>query len=523
MISIKFLLFICLLITAVLSVIIIIFINKPNSVKEQRFYIPEIKLYDDYGKEIKYTIMGEYHKPESILYDLPINKYPFIGSHMSASGQKNLFYSKNLTAVIPIIKCQELNFINQYFSYVRFFDLKVAIFDEKMNIDLNLKFIKKYIPGLPDNITFDNDVFIKISNFFKNVLPGIRTVFDELVFIYGDQKDNNAIPIIPMHLDASFQQMCQYAVKAQELIVLNFSGYNKNKSSLVIKRINEYFSIPSRKMQTHYYIIKSVDDLKKSSNYYKKLNKYIIIICDNNYQFTYNNPDKSLTCFQYIPSDKSDFATTYDLIKKYTNNEPLTFGYCSDSCVADKKGYEYVLKTKATDLPSKNLTWKNFIKHIDDRYSNYKNNFINKNDNRINIIDGYFHPVIPNVLEFTEKFLKCGQGEPGFKDLINECLTFYKSIAGFSQSLSCAGLSPISTEEKSYTNLKIAELCKIKKMVPNVILLDNIKNVLVQDPNYPGVAFIDSLSAISALFVVLQYNAKNECKKGGILYKYLQR
>ena len=114
--------------------------------------------------------MGEYHKPESILYDLPINKYPFIGSHMSASGQKNLFYSKNLTAVIPIIKCQELNFINQYFSYVRFFDLKVAIFDEKMNIDLNLKFIKKYIPGLPDNITFDSSKCVNMQLKLKNLL-----------------------------------------------------------------------------------------------------------------------------------------------------------------------------------------------------------------------------------------------------------------------------------------------------------------------------------------------------------------
>ena len=387
----------CLILFLIIISIIAIVNKTPDKKTAQRDLSTtyRITLYDSFGlMPTEYALDGYFIAPNPRLYDLPLNRYPFIGAHNAASGNKPLLTDlpvsaqpipivgdvvdwvkkSDLGTMAPMLKTQSFTFIDLFYSYVRYFDLKVAILTDQLI--QNLDYIKD---GIASKLGINDSIANAIFGFLRQTIPTIPQMIDLLFFIYDEQNKTNAVmPLLPIIFDLTFKRMIKLAIEKKELIFLNFSGYVKDTEGKVKQQIISYFNSNASNM---YYIIKSLDDLKRPVSSYLTSGIYIIITFkfDN---FTYNNPNINLNCFSHPKSLplKSNIEAALSFIDVFVNNKPLTElggGAYGSSCIADVYGKQYRdMNITLNELVKKDFVWEDFIIYIKREYNIYLNNFI---------------------------------------------------------------------------------------------------------------------------------------------------
>jgi hypothetical protein len=181
--------------------------------------------------------------------NLPLNRYPWLGSHDAATGYDS---RKDVSAFLklkffPFLSTQNLNFYNQYlYGGARLFDLRV---------------------GIPKK---------------------------EMLFYHGK------FSIQKVSKDESFLKLIKKAIEDKEIIVLWFNHYeDKNTESQIKNYIKNYLT---DKNITNYTFLKNFDDLEKSYKYYLDNQKYILLLTDQ--KLIRDNWNEKITCFDN-PNEKN--------------------------------------------------------------------------------------------------------------------------------------------------------------------------------------------------------------------------
>jgi len=533
--------FVCLvLFLIIISILAIVNNNKTEKdIASQRDLSTtyKITLYDSFGvMPSQYALDGYFTAPNPRLYNLPLNRYPFIGAHNAASGNKplltdtpinvpvpivgdvvDLVKKSDLGTIAPMLKTQSCTFLDLFYSYVRYFDLKVAILTDQLI--QNLDYIKK---GIVDKLGLDNSVANAIFGFFRQTIPSIPQLVDVLFFIYDEQNKTNAVvPLLPIRFDLTFLHMIKLALEKKELIFLNFSGYTKDTQDKVKQQVISYFN---NNASNRYYIIKSLDDLKRPVSSYLNSNIYIIITFkfDN---FTYNNPNINLNCFSHPKSLplKSNIEAALSFIDVFVNNKPLHKlggGAYGSSCIADVYGKQYRdMNLTLNELVKKDFVWEDFIIYIKREYNIYLNNFVYGSVDEVNIINGFFERPITDVASAAIAAKECSDSynNKGWKESLPKCLSVSGVVTG---AVGATQFNPLEIEKAADVNNRIFELCAQEKFVPNVILLDNVPNIFTLNKD-SMVAKLNTNASTSKLYSQLQKNAIEQCVEGGLLYKVI--
>ena len=530
----------CLILFLIIISIIAIVNKTPDKKTAQRDLSTtyRITLYDSFGlMPTEYALDGYFIAPNPRLYDLPLNRYPFIGAHNAASGNKPLLTDlpvsaqpipivgdvvdwvkkSDLGTMAPMLKTQSFTFIDLFYSYVRYFDLKVAILTDQLI--QNLDYIKD---GIASKLGINDSIANAIFGFLRQTIPTIPQMIDLLFFIYDEQNKTNAVmPLLPIIFDLTFKRMIKLAIEKKELIFLNFSGYVKDTEGKVKQQIISYFNSNASNM---YYIIKSLDDLKRPVSSYLTSGIYIIITFkfDN---FTYNNPNINLNCFSHPKSLplKSNIEAALSFIDVFVNNKPLTElggGAYGSSCIADVYGKQYRdMNITLNELVKKDFVWEDFIIYIKREYNIYLNNFIYGPVDQVNIINGFFERPISDLANAAIAAKECSDSyrNKGWKESLPKCLSVSGVVGG---AIGATQYSPIEIEKAADVNNRICELCDEEKFAPNVILLDNVPNIFILN-NDSKVAKLNSNASTSKLYSILQKNAIDQCVEGGLLYKQI--
>lgn len=209
-----------------------------------------IYLYIKNNRQVKGN-KNSIYVSENIL-NLPVNRFPWIGSHDSATGftGKDDIVSFLKLRSIPFLKTQSLNFKDQYqLGNVRFFDLRV---------------------GIPKN--------------------------QEIHFYHGP------IKIQKINKDQSFKDLINQAITDKELIVLWFNHYtdHKNTTQQIKDEIDKY--LKKQKIDEKYIsYLSNLSELDNTYKYFQDNEKYILIILGDN--LVISNWNEKITCF---PGDNTN-------------------------------------------------------------------------------------------------------------------------------------------------------------------------------------------------------------------------
>ncbi len=201
----------------------------------RQYILPNVCLFDNMNEYTK-KIGQLFHSPEYFqkrysvnnLQDLPLNKYPFIASHDSATGFSD---KTNMTAYIssniPIVRTQEQDFFEQYdIGGARFFDCRVKYFNNNTS---------------------------------------------DLIF-------HHEVPIVSVNQNKSFVNMIRKSIDDKELTILCFGHYAENHKNFVREYIKKFMT--DNNFIKNCFIIEGINDLKQTMNYYLGKKNYIIILYD---------------------------------------------------------------------------------------------------------------------------------------------------------------------------------------------------------------------------------------------------
>lgn len=355
-------------------------------------------------------------KPRKNPNDLPINRYPFVGSHDSAAYQTNLDLSDlgaALMGQVPLVLCQELNFVEQYTKGgCKFFDLR-CILDKNQT---------------------------------------------EIRFAHGP------IPLQLLNQDSSFERLLKEAIKNNDLLLLNVDA---EKSGSELPKIMELWNkyVTNKNFVNKCYFINSLDDLKRSVGSYINSGKNILFLKN---EHKVGNWDGSQQCFPvnveffenmefYDEAERQQFLSSW--WKKIT-------GTASDIADKAKKEAEEA-KRKAEEaaeaarrklvivtdpciqscLPDKNnpKPLNKLYKHVSDKYTEY----LNKNPEKIWVIQAFWQAST--------------EGEQ-----------VARTVSCFIQKGSGIKSTSVNTEKITKLNEKMYSLFVSNMMIPNVVIFDNV-------------------------------------------------
>jgi len=168
------------------------------------------------------------------LEELPLNRYPFIGSHDAATGYPSQFIS------LPFVKTQSLQFLDQYtIGGINFYDLRIDIYSGN-----------------------------KLQ--FKHGPVRLQYVED----------------------DISFYEMLRKAVNDKKLIILYISHYDASTREKISVEFNKYLEKVG--LLTFAYTITDISELNKRVNEFLNRNKYIINVFQD---YVDDNFNKDIGCF----------------------------------------------------------------------------------------------------------------------------------------------------------------------------------------------------------------------------------
>lgn len=216
-------------------------------------FAPNISMVDDAGSDSVYlkNIVEENARKiysQSDLLNLPVNRYPFVGSHDSATGYSGDNLRVNAELKIPTVVAQSLNFLDQYtLGGIRFFDCRIDFFRSETSRKLGLD---------PNHLLFQHTVpleYVKDDQNFRNLLN--KCIQDQqIILIYFSHSD--------------------YKEEAKNYII-NFMNINYKNNSFCIEDINQ---------------------LNQSMKYYKDKEQYILYYCDDQNNLLIDNWVSSITC-----------------------------------------------------------------------------------------------------------------------------------------------------------------------------------------------------------------------------------
>ncbi len=222
----------------------------------EKGYAPNISMVDDAGPDsVQLTSVVQenarklYNLPNlSDLNTLPLNRYPFVGSHDSATGYKGNNTRVNLTLQTPTVAAQSLSFIDQYRNGgIRFFDCRIDFFRSNTSQTL----------GLDGN---------------------------HLLF-------QHTVPLEYVKDDPNFADLLNQSITDREIILLYFS-HSDYKSEAKTYMQNFFNS----KYASNSFCLEKIQDLQNTMQYYKGQSKYILYYCDDDQNLLIDNWDSSITC-----------------------------------------------------------------------------------------------------------------------------------------------------------------------------------------------------------------------------------
>ena len=220
---------------------------------KNKVYAPNVTLLDNITdkecKELREVLETNAKNIYNIndINDLPVNRYPFIAAHDSATG-----YIGNNTAVriisdLPSIRTQNINFSNQYDCGARFFDCRVNYF--------------KDFPILPDSW----------NNFLGPYLPD---------WIKNKEYDPNkpcfqhTLPLEYVEDDESFWEMIDKTINNNDLVFLYFSHCPGAENQT---RMRPYLiNLLDERCSDRYKVLETYEDCKVSVSTYKSNNYNIL-------------------------------------------------------------------------------------------------------------------------------------------------------------------------------------------------------------------------------------------------------
>jgi hypothetical protein len=226
----------------------------------QKGYAPNISAVDDAGPDsaelvrvVKANAIRLYNLD---LNNLALNRYPFVGSHDSATGYKGNNSRVNLTLQTPAVVAQSLSFIDQYRNGgIRFFDCRIDFFRSKTSQNL----------GLDGN---------------------------HLLF-------QHTVPLEYAKNDQNFADLLNQAISDKEIILLSLSHseYKSEAKTYMMNFFNTRYPNNSFCLQNKGDPKKQITgDLEKPIKFYKDTGKYILYYCDDDQNLLIDNWDSTITC-----------------------------------------------------------------------------------------------------------------------------------------------------------------------------------------------------------------------------------
>ena len=218
----------------------------------QKGYSPNISMVDDAGPdsaELARVVKANAIKLYNLdLNNLALNRYPFVGSHDSATGYKGNNSRVNLTLQTPAVVAQSLSFIDQYRNGgIRFFDCRIDFFRSKTSQNLGL--------------------------------DGKRLLFQ------------HTVPLEYVEDDKNFADLLNQAISDKEIILLSLS-HSEYKSDAKTYMMNFF----NTRYPNNSFCLQNKGDLKKTMQSYKDKGQYILYYCDDGAELLKDNWDSTITC-----------------------------------------------------------------------------------------------------------------------------------------------------------------------------------------------------------------------------------
>jgi hypothetical protein len=307
-----------------------------------------------------------YHPPDhKLLYNLPLNRYPFLGSHDAATFVQENTNRPWLIVMLGYLNkwayTQTIDFQKQYQEGVRFFDFRFQYFNKDPGVifrhgdgkvagmDLGIVF---YQPSHPKYISLDKMLDQCISE-QECIIINIKKEVGDKPLYDGESLTETLDPTRSI-----FSNFANY---------LSHSQTNKNYLPYV-----------------HW--IQSGEDMRRSVNWYRQQNKYILI---SRSEFVHENWDVSVVC----------------------QSQPVVSFFYTDACNDDSCANPNS-RVWSDGLPGTLITSRTtgFFKYIDRIYQEY----IQQNSSELNVTQAMFqsyssNPNLKNGIPIS--FQDCTKGE----------------------------------------------------------------------------------------------------------------